>query len=63
VVQPGKSLGHPHRFIDLEMMVTLGGRERTAREFSALLTEAGFKTEGVTMIADSFFGIVEGKPA
>jgi len=62
VVQPGKSLGHPHRFIDLEMMVTLGGRERTAREFSALLSEAGFKTEGVTLIPDSFFGIVEGKP-
>lgn len=62
VVQPGKSLGHPHRFIDLEMMVTLGGRERTAREFSALLMEAGFVPESVTLIPDSFFGVVEGKP-
>jgi len=31
-------------------MVTLGGRERTAKEFSALLAEAGFMTEGVTLV-------------
>jgi hypothetical protein len=62
VVQPGKPLGHPHLFIDLEMMVTLGGRERTAKEFSALLHSAGFTTEGVTPIPGSFFGVVEGKP-
>ncbi len=63
VVQPGKPLGHPHLFIDLEMMVTLGGRERTAKEFSSLLERAGFATESVTLIPGSFFGIVQGKPA
>lgn len=31
------------KFIDLNMLVMTGGKERTAREFEALLAEAGFK--------------------
>jgi O-methyltransferase domain len=37
VLAPGRSIGHPHRLIDLEMMVTLGGKERSEQEFAALL--------------------------
>lgn len=60
VVEPGKPVGHPHRLIDLEMMVTFGGKERTAEEFEQLLQQAGLKLEQVVLIEDSFFGVVEG---
>jgi len=60
IVQPGKPVGHPHRLIDLEMMVTLGGKERTAAEFGRLLEGAGLKMEQALQIENSFFGIVEG---
>jgi hypothetical protein len=63
VVEPGKPVGHPHRLIDLEMMVTFGGKERTADEFRRLLEEAGLKLEGITPINDSFFGVVEASRA
>src|SRR6266849_3231311 len=53
VVEPGNPVGHPHRLIDLEMMVTLGGKERTADEFARLLDEAGLKLEQVTPIENS----------
>jgi len=32
VLAPERPIGHPHRLIDLEMMVTLGGKERSERE-------------------------------
>ena len=32
-----------HKFMDLNMMVMTGGRERTGAEYRALLTAAGFK--------------------
>jgi hypothetical protein len=60
IVQPGKPVGHPHRLIDLEMMVTLGGRERTAAEYGRLLEGAGLKMEQAVQIENSFLGIVEG---
>jgi hypothetical protein len=63
VVQPGKPLGHPHRFIDLEMMVTFGGKERTAAEFRRLLDGAGLKLEQIVPIEDSFVSIVEASRA
>ncbi len=31
------------KLLDLEMMVTTGGRERTENEFKELFTKAGFK--------------------
>jgi len=37
----------PAAFMDLNMLVMLGGRERTADEFGALLREAGFRIERV----------------
>jgi hypothetical protein len=63
VVEPGKPVGHPHRLIDLEMMVTLGGKERTADEFRVLLNGAGLKLEQVTPIHNSFFAVVEASRA
>jgi hypothetical protein len=59
VVEPGKPVGHPYRLIDLEMMVTLGGKERTAAEFARLLDGAGLKLEQVAPIENSFFSVVE----
>jgi multifunctional cyclase/dehydratase/O-methyltransferase len=60
ILEPGKPVGHPHRFIDLEMMVTFGGKERTADDFRRLLEGAGLRFEGLHGIAGSFFSIVEG---
>lgn len=59
VLGPGRPIGHPHRLIDLEMMVTLGGKERSEQEFAALLAHAGLTLETVTPIAGSFFSVVE----
>ena len=59
VVSPGQPMGHPHLMIDLEMMVTLGGKERTEQEFATLLSSAGLTLEKVTPIAGSFFSVVE----
>jgi O-methyltransferase domain len=63
VVEPGKPVGHPHRLIDLEMMVSFGGKERTAGEFTGLLDGAGLKLEQITPIENSFFCVVEASRA
>jgi hypothetical protein len=59
VLAPGRPIGHPHRLIDLEMMVTLGGKERSEQEFADLLAQAGLRRTAVTPIAGSFFSVVE----
>jgi hypothetical protein len=59
VLGPGRPIGHPHRLIDLEMMVTLGGKERSEKEFAALLKQAGLRLETVIPIDGSFFSVVE----
>ena len=63
VLSPGRPIGHPHRLIDLEMMVTLGGKERSEREFAALLEHAGLRLTTVTPVAESFFSVVEAAPS
>jgi hypothetical protein len=60
VLEPGKPIGHPHRLIDLEMMVSLGSRERTADEFGDLLRRANMRIEQVHPVEDSFFSVVDG---
>jgi C-methyltransferase len=60
VLEPGKPIDHPHRFIDMEMMVSFGGKERTAKEFEALLDRASLRLERIHPIEGSFFSIVEG---
>jgi hypothetical protein len=45
--------------IDLEMMVSFGGKERTSEDFGMLLTRAGLKLERITPVKDSFLSVVE----
>ena len=59
VLAPGRPIGHPHPLIDLEMMVTFGGKERSEQEFADLLVQAGLRLTAVTPIAGSFFSVVE----
>ena len=42
-VVPESNEPHFSKFIDLNMLVMAGGKERTEKEFEALLSEAGFK--------------------
>jgi hypothetical protein len=55
--------GEPHfgKFIDLNMMVMTGGRERTEEEYRALLEAGGFKLTRV-IPTDSPMSIVEAAP-
>lgn len=48
--------------MDLIMLVMLGGRERTADEFSEVYAEAGFHLSRIVPIS-SGFSVVEGTPA
>jgi hypothetical protein len=59
VLEPGAPLVHPHRFIDLEMMVSFGGKERTPGDFAALLDAAGLKVEQVCAMPGGFFSVIE----
>jgi hypothetical protein len=51
----------PAKFIDLMMLVMLGGRERTAEEYERLYTEAGFKLTNI-IHTGSLLDIIEGVP-
>jgi hypothetical protein len=62
VMVPRQSVGNPHRFIDLEMLVHFGGKERNAAEYSDLMTDAGFSLQRIVPIKDSFFSVIEGVP-
>jgi len=58
VLRPGN--GHdPAKFLDLNMLVMLGGQERTADEFGELYARAGFRLARVIPTPTSFY-IVEG---
>lgn len=63
VMEPGRPAGHPHRLIDLEMMVSFGGKERTAEDFEQLLAGAGLRLERITPIEDSFLSVLEASRA
>jgi hypothetical protein len=60
-VVPGPNEKHFAKFLDIEMVVVAGGRERTKEEFSALLASAGFRLTRVIPTA-SPISIVEGEP-
>jgi hypothetical protein len=49
---------HPGYFMDLNMMVMTGGRERKASEFGSLLEHSGFEVEKVTL-TPSLLSVVE----
>ena len=65
VVEPIISSGNesdPAKFSDLNMLVMLGGRERTADDFAKLYTEAGFRLTDIIRTASPPFNIIECSP-
>ena len=61
VIPPGND-PHPGKWIDLEMLVNPGGKERTAEEWAALLASGGFRLNRIVP-TPSLFSVVEGVPA
>lgn len=43
MILPGRNVNHPSKFLDVEMMMLPGGRERSEEDYSVLLEKAGFK--------------------
>jgi O-methyltransferase domain len=60
VIPPGNDF-HPGKFLDLVMLAVPGGRERTAEEYGALLSQAGFRMTRVVPTA-SAVSVVEAEP-
>lgn len=60
VIRPGNN-PDPATYMDLNMLVMLGGRERTAEEFHGLLAEAVFHLGGIIATGSSH-NIIEGVP-
>jgi hypothetical protein len=60
-VVPETDEPHFSKFIDLNMLVMTGGKERTEREFAQLLADAGLKLVRV-IPTDQPFGIIEAEP-
>lgn len=61
VIRPGNDFD-PAKYMDLNMLVELGGCERTADEFERLFAEAGFCLTGIVHTS-SGLSVVEGVPA
>jgi hypothetical protein len=64
LVEPVLRLGTepaPAKYSDLNMLVRLGGRERTAEGFERLYAEAGFRLTNVIR-RRSTYNIIEGVP-
>jgi hypothetical protein len=60
-IRPGNE-PDPAKFIDLMMLVMLGGRERTADEYGRLYAEAGFRLTNIIPATGSLLVIIEGVP-
>lgn len=58
VIQAGND-ADPAKYMDLNMLVMLGGRERTVEDFRKLLDEAGLRLARVVPTR-SGFSIIEG---
>ena len=58
-VVPSTNEAHFSKFIDLNMLVMTGGRERTAEEFRALYESSGFRLSHV-IPTESPFSVIEG---
>jgi len=61
-VIPKHNRDFPGKWVDLEMMLNLGARERTAAEYRNLLSQAGFRMTRVVQTA-SPLSVVEARPA
>ena len=59
IEQPNK--GALNKFSDLNMLVNLGGRERTPQEYSDLCQSAGFTVRRIIQ-AGMLYAIVEAEP-
>jgi uncharacterized protein YjiS (DUF1127 family) len=62
LVIPRHNRDFPGKWADLEMMLNLGARERTAAEYRDLLSQAGFRLTRVVQTA-SPLSVVEARPA
>jgi C-methyltransferase len=62
LVIPKHNRDFPGKWVDLEMLLNLGARERTAAEYRALLSQAGFRVTRVVQTA-SPLSVVEARAA
>ena len=60
IIPPGNA-PHPGKLSDIQMMLMLGGRERTEVEYGKLFDETGFRLTGVIPTRSSL-SIVEAVP-
>ncbi len=58
VIPPGSEM-HFSKFMDLNMLVMTGGRERTEAEFAKLYEDSGFRLTRVVP-TESLFSVIEG---
>ena len=58
---PEDNSGARSKFVDINMMVLTGGRERTVPEYSSLLKDAGFRLNEVVKTT-SDFNVMEALP-
>jgi len=63
VVIPGQVVGNPNRFVDLDLLVHLGGKERTKPEYAKIMGDAGFSLARIVPVEGSFLSVIEGTPA
>ncbi|WP_227980541.1 methyltransferase [Nocardia spumae] len=61
IVLPQGNRPHPGKYIDLEMLINSGGRERTAADYRKLLADSGF---AITRIVDTVSpeSVIEARP-
>ena len=51
-------------YADMEMLVSVGGRERTEAEYRALFADAGFRLTRIVPLGDAAsYSVIEGAPA
>ncbi|WP_394830842.1 acetylserotonin O-methyltransferase [Pendulispora rubella] len=60
VIPPG-NVPHPSKLLDLQMLISAGGRERTEAEFASLLNAGGFRLVRIVPTASSI-SVIEGVP-
>jgi len=63
LVLPERATANWGAVLDMEMLVTVGGRERTRAEFASLLARCGFRLTRVVDTATPMMSIVEAAPA
>ena len=57
----GDTSGTPGKFLDIDMMVFIPGKERTQKQWEDLFEAASFKIKSITPLQDNFStSIVEG---